>query len=184
VPPLGGGTSVVYTGRIVRGKNLDVLLRLWPDVVAQIPTARLALVGDGWPGDPVARSLEEVIAGSPLLRRTTTMTGWVPDVTPYLRHADVFVLPSDSEGMSNSLLEACALGRVVVASNIPANRAVLGNDYTLLFDPSDQHAFKSALICALTDERLRAEARAQILDRLPRFHPSAIVDQVEELLIA
>jgi glycosyltransferase involved in cell wall biosynthesis len=182
VPPLNGDAAVVYTGRIVRGKNLERLIGLWPSVLKRVPAARLTLVGSGRPGDPVEDELRLQRAASPDLAGTIEMTGWVVDVRPYLEQSDVYVFPSDSEGMSNALLEACALGRVVVASDIPGNRAVLGDAYPLLFDPADVAAFRSALIASLTDQSIRSEAREQIIGRMSRFSDASVVAQIETLL--
>ncbi len=173
---------MAYTGRIVRGKNLDVLVDLWPMVMSRVGGARLILVGAGVPGDPVEEELRRKVQSNSRLNGSVTLTGWVPDVTPYLEHADVFVFPSDSEGMSNALLEACALGRVVVASDIPPNRAVLGEDYPLLFDAADEQQFESAVISGLVDEALRSQARTKVLSRIAGFGVGSVVDQIEEHL--
>jgi glycosyltransferase involved in cell wall biosynthesis len=182
VPPLHGAQSAVYTGRIVEGKNLDTLLTVWPAVVARIPSAQLTLVGNGAPGDGHESRVKRMIAGDTRLVQSVTTTGWVPDVAPYLERADVFVLPSSSEGMSNALLEACAFGRIVVASDIAGNRAVLGDDYPFLFDPIDRNQFEQILVAALTHGTSRTSAREQILRRVIRFAAASVVQQIEELL--
>lgn len=180
--PLRGNKAVVYTGRIVQGKNLDLLLDVWREVIADIPNATLTLVGSGTHGDDLEDELRRAIHESSELSRSVSLTGWVVDVSPYLNASDVYVFPSDSEGMSNALLEACSHGLVVVASDIPANRAVLGDDYPLLVTLSHSGEFKHVLMRSLTDDRLRTAARTQILERLPRFRDSAVVGQIEALL--
>lgn len=179
--PLAGDRAVLYTGRIVRGKNLERLFDVWPEVRSRVPGSKLIMVGSGAAGDPVEADLQRA-ADQQEMTDAVTFTGWVPDVRPYLEHADVYVFPSASEGMSNSLLEACAAGRVVVASDIPANRAVLGDRYPLLVDPSDSQQLILALTSALTDETLRTEARSQIVDRLPQFSELRVAACIERLL--
>ncbi len=85
------------------------------------------------------------VSDDPVLPHSVTFTGWVADVAPLLAGSDVYVLPSLAEDMSNSLLEACAWGRVVVASDIASNRAVLGNDEPLLFIAGDTLSLVEAL---------------------------------------
>ena len=51
--------------------------------------------------------------------------GRLSDVTDYLLAADLFVLPSSTEGMSNALLEALAAGLPVVATRVPGNSEVI-----------------------------------------------------------
>ena len=88
------------------------------------------------------------------------------------------------EGMSNALLEACAHGRVVVASDIPPNRAVLGDDYPLLVPPGDARLLQGALAQAFDDEELRAEALRQISARLEQFSVDAVLDRHEAVIRA
>jgi glycosyltransferase involved in cell wall biosynthesis len=182
VPPLCGTRAAVYTGRIVRAKNLDRLIEVWPDVLRDVPDARLTLVGSGTHGDKLEEEIARRVASRPDLVRSVTLTGWVSDVTPYLDAADVFIFPTTSEGMSNSLLEACAQGRIVVASDIPANRAALGNEYPLLFPPNDSQAFVRVLRTALTDKAIRAQARTYILNRVDSFSELKVLARIEELV--
>jgi L-malate glycosyltransferase len=106
---------VVFTGRMHPQKNLPLLLEAWTEVARRSP-ANLILVG---PGDE-RRNLEE-LAGSLGLADRVQFTGGVPDPSEYLRAADLFVLPSVAEGMSNSLLEAMATALPCIASRIAGN---------------------------------------------------------------
>jgi len=182
LPPLNGNMVVAYTGRLVRGKNLEPLLEAWRPIAARIPEARLLLVGAGVPRDDTEATLRAMIAKDPALTRSVTVTGWVDDVRPYLESADTYVFPSAAEGMSNALLEACALGRVVVASDIAANRAVLGGEYELFVDPNDRTAFEHKLLSALSDNAERDRARAIILGRLGQFDTPVVLREIEALL--
>ena len=106
---------VVFTGRLHPQKNLPLLLEAWQEVVRHIH-ANLILVGPG--------SDREVLAGlaSELgIRDRVQIVGAVADPADYLRAADVFVLPSVAEGMSNSLLEAMATALPCIVSGIGGN---------------------------------------------------------------
>ena len=81
------------------------------------------LVGDG----PLRRELEARSASSPLAGQVT-FAGETADVALYLRAADLFVLPSRAEGMSNAVLEAMACGIPVVATDVGGNREIVGAD--------------------------------------------------------
>ena len=113
------------------------------------------------------------------------MTGWVPSVEPYYRANDVFVLPSREEGMSNALLEACAHGRVVVASDIPPNRAVLGDDYPLLFPVGSIEALADRLLTA-ADPPPPPGTRpgTWCLQRIPEFSVPSVSGRLERLIDA
>ena len=128
--------------------------------------------------------LRVAVAGDDALRESVTVTGWVPSVEPYYRANDVFVLPSREEGMSNALLEACAHGRVVVASDIPPNRAVLGDDYPLLFPVGNIEALADRLLTAADPAAARDEARKLVLARIPEFSVSSVSGRLERLIDA
>lgn len=110
---------VLFTGRLHPQKNLDVLLDAWPAVAHRSP-ANLILAG---PGNERPR-LEEKARALGVADRVQ-FTGPVDDVAEILRAADVFVLPSVAEGMSNSLLEAMATALPCVTSAIGGNTDLL-----------------------------------------------------------
>jgi len=97
------------------------------------------------------------------------VTGTVPDVRPYLRHAAVVVAPLRvARGVQNKVLEAMSMGRPVVISTACANGidAVLGRDCEAA---ADAEAF-IASIGGLLSDPIRAEAmgtasRARVLAR-------------------
>ncbi len=70
---------------------------------------------------------------------------------PYLKHADLFVLPSRYEGLPNALLEALALGVSVVATNCPSGIAEVAAQYPgiNLVPPEDADALAAELITVL-----------------------------------
>jgi glycosyltransferase involved in cell wall biosynthesis len=182
--PLNDQPRAVYSGRFSEEKDLPRLLDAWARVAADRSDAVLTLVGEGGNYRSVEERLRARVAEDDVLARTVRFTGWVPDVGPFLREADVYVFPSLHEGMSNALLEACAWERVVVASDIPSNRAVLGDDYTLLYEAGDTEALVAAVRRAFDDDRIRANARAQVAARLPAFSEPAIISHLEQIIDA
>jgi glycosyltransferase involved in cell wall biosynthesis len=185
-PPLSGEPRVLFTGRLTGQKGLESLLVAWELVLDRVPGARLTIAGsaEGWGSlwPPVEDELKRTVAASPRLSETVTFTGWVADVAALLADHDVYVLPSRSEGMSNALLEAGAWDRVIAASDLAANKAVLGEDYPLLFGVDDAEAMAERLVAALSDEGARAEARERVRARMPAFYAGGVIDRIEELL--
>ncbi|HEX3539966.1 MAG TPA: glycosyltransferase family 4 protein [Acidimicrobiales bacterium] len=182
-PPLSGDRSVLFAGTFEVQKDLPRLLDAWHAVLARLPDARLTLVGGGRPGD-LLPELRATVNGDGALTASVAVMEWVPDLAALLGAHDVFVLPSVTEGMSNALVEACAWGRVVVASDIAANRFVLGDSYPLLYPVGDTAALATALTRALTDAELRDEARTLALTRAERFSITSVMDTLESLLVA
>jgi glycosyltransferase involved in cell wall biosynthesis len=84
--------------------------------------------------------------------------------------------------MSNALLEAGAWGRVIAASDLLANRAVLGEGYPLLFGVDDAAAMAERLLAALRDEEARRDAVERVAARMPAFYADGVLDRIEGLL--
>ncbi|MEV7393180.1 glycosyltransferase [Streptomyces sp. NPDC091215] len=106
---------VVCVGRLCRQKGQDLLLRAWPEVLRRVPTARLALVGDGPDRDALRR----------LAPDSVEFVGTVDDARPWYRAADLVVLPSRWEGMALAPLEAMACGRPVLVTDVDGARESL-----------------------------------------------------------
>jgi L-malate glycosyltransferase len=154
---------VVFTGRLHPQKNLDVLIDAWP-AVSRATGANLILVGHG-----PERERVEAKARAGGVADLIRFTGPVADPADLLRAADVFVLPSVAEGMSNSLLEAMATGLPCVASDIGGNQDLLGpGEAGMLVEPESPDRWAEALIGLLNDparrRRLGDSARRRIED--------------------
>src|SRR6266498_841200 len=116
---LGDAPVCVCVSRLVPRKGQDVLIRAWPSVVAQVPDARLLLVGGG----SYERRLRRLAAASPAADRIT-LTGEVPwaDLPAHYAAGDAFAMPCrtrwlglDLEALGVVFLEAAATGLPVVA---------------------------------------------------------------------
>ncbi|MFB0626372.1 glycosyltransferase [Streptomyces sp. AB3(2024)] len=149
----GDGPLAVCVGRLCPQKGQDVLLRAWPELLGNVPGARLALVGDG----PDAERLRR--AAPPGVH----FAGAAADIRPWLRAADLVVLPSRWEGMALAPLEAMACGRPVLVSDVSGARESLppGQGRHCLVPPEDPTALAKALGRLLTEPRLLTELGEQ-----------------------
>lgn len=143
---------VMCVGRLCRQKGQDVLLKAWPEVLAAVPDARLILVGDG----PLRTQWEQAAPAQ------VDFAGSVTDVLPWLRRADLVVLPSRWEGMALAPLEAMATGRPVVVTDVDGARESLPPEHRALalVPPDDPGALARSLTTLLVDVPLR-QAMAQ-----------------------
>ncbi|MEC5387222.1 TIGR03087 family PEP-CTERM/XrtA system glycosyltransferase [Uliginosibacterium sp. H3] len=110
-PYATGERPVVFTGAMDYWPNIDAVCyfadEVWPAVLARYPDARFHIVGMN-PSEAV-----RALAARPGIN----VTGTVPDVRPWLRHAHAVVAPLRvARGVQNKILEAMAMGRPVVAS--------------------------------------------------------------------
>lgn len=114
------GTHIVHVGRLDRIKGQDILLAAMPHVRNAVPAVRLTIVGDGPTRSALAAQARQLGVDS-----IVEFAGATDDVRPWLQAADLFVLPSRSEGISLALLEAMACGIPVVATDVGGNHEVI-----------------------------------------------------------
>jgi glycosyltransferase involved in cell wall biosynthesis len=120
----------LFVGRLVPLKRVDLLLEAWARLQPNV-TRTLLIVGDG----PELETLQAIVARKRLT--DVTFAGASNHVHAYTQAADVFVLPSEREGLSNALLEAMASGLTVIVSDLAANRTVVRNGSNGLTFPVD-----------------------------------------------
>ena len=152
---------VIFTGRLHRQKNLDLLLDAWPEV-ARRTAANLILVGRGTERERLEERVRELRVSD-----RVQFTGPLDEPAEILRAADVFVLPSVAEGMSNSLLEAMATGLPCLATEIGGNSDLLGRGSSgLLLPKDDPGAWSNAIVQILENQSLArslgSAARARV----------------------
>jgi glycosyltransferase involved in cell wall biosynthesis len=173
-----------YTGRLLRGKGLDVLVAAFAEVVGEEPRAHLAIVGSG---KGQALSVEESLAAEVTHRglgEHVTFAGRVDAVDDWLRAADVFVFPSRNEALGISLIEAAAAGLPSVASRTGGIVDVVRDGETgLLVEPGDAKALAGAMRGLLRDPGRRAALGAAAReDAVGRFDFAASVVRYRALL--
>jgi len=120
-PSLRGKQLVLFLGRIHFKKGLDILVEAWASVAKRWPEAQLVLAGPDFEG--TRASVETMIAERGLNERVL-FTGMLRDDLKWsaLAAAQCFILPSYSEGLSVSTLEAMGTGLPVIVTeqcNLP-----------------------------------------------------------------
>jgi glycosyltransferase involved in cell wall biosynthesis len=134
-------------------KGVATLIRAFARMRAECAPVTLVLVGDG-----PCRSELEMLAGQLGIAASCRFAGQVSDVRPWLRAMDIFVQPSLSEALSNSLLEAMAIGCAAVASRAGGNPEVIDHGRTgLLYEAGDVEGLGACLRGLLADEERRRE---------------------------
>lgn len=145
--PAGAAVRAIHVARLSPEKDQATLLRAARLVADQVPAFGLDLVGDG-----PARGGLEALGAELDLGTHLTFHGSRDDVAELLRQAGVFVLPSLSEGISLTLLEAMATALPVVATNVGGNPEVVVEGETgLLVPSSDPARLAEALLALIRD---------------------------------
>jgi sugar transferase (PEP-CTERM/EpsH1 system associated) len=153
-------------GRMVPIKDHPTLLRAMEILVQHGVNAHALLVGSG----PELEGNKSIVTASPNLAGRVTFTGSSEEVPDLLRTIDAFALPSISEGMSNTLLEAMATGLPVIATSVGGNIEVVEHERSgWLIDTRDAEALASHLATLASTETLRAQygaaARKRVIER-------------------
>ncbi len=161
------GDVVVFVGRLDPQKGLGTLLDAWGSVVAARPHATLYLMGKG-----LQEAQLRLTAQQRGLSDHVVFCGEQRDVLPYLQAADLFVLPSLAEGMSNALLEAMACGLPCVATRIGGTVEVIQDGVNgCLVERDDAQGLANMLISLLSNPTLAHQlgwaARRTVEERYP-----------------
>jgi len=141
-------------GRMVNLKDFKTLLKAAESLAHETPELRVLLVGSG----PELSCLQDYVSHSFQLAGRVVFPGAVDHVADMLNAMDIFVLPTLMEGMSNTLLEALAVGLPVVATRVGGNPEVVAEgECGYLFAPQDVPELICQLRTLLRDSRLRAD---------------------------
>jgi glycosyltransferase involved in cell wall biosynthesis len=167
---------VLAAARHEHQKGLDVLLAALPRLLAHAPGARLVVAGREGNQTPLLRATAARLG----LDGEAVFLGARDDVADLLCAADVVVIPSRWEGLSNVLIEAMALEAPVVASDLPTlHDAVADGDTARLVPPGDPAALAAALTATLDDPAAAADRAGRAYRRfLEQFTIDRVVDQM------
>jgi glycosyltransferase involved in cell wall biosynthesis len=168
-----GTFLIVAVGRLAVEKGHRHLIAALPRVIARHSSVRCWIVGTG----PCETDLRRHIAERDL-ETIVTLHGYQEDVRGVLAQADVFVMPSLSEGFGNALLEAMVAGRPIVSSDLAVVRhdILRGEDAAWLVPPGDAPALGHALEGMIADADRRRAFGQRALAASRRFQASRMID--------
>jgi glycosyltransferase involved in cell wall biosynthesis len=129
-------------------KNQELVLRALPEVLREIPEARVVLVGDG-----ERRARLEALARELNVSDRALFLGVRMDVPDLFGAFDVYCLPSHFEGMPLSVLEAMAARKPIVATRVPGTEDLIVDDVTGLLTPANDAAALARTVVRLHRDR-------------------------------
>jgi glycosyltransferase involved in cell wall biosynthesis len=159
-------------------KGHDLFLRAAALVLEEHPETRFSIAGDVLEPD-YYQQLEGLVRDLGLGDRFQ-FTGGVRDTLQHLQQADLFVLPSRSEGFSNAILEAMACGLPVIATDVGGNAEAVQDGVNGFVIKAEDTKALAARICTLAgdrDEARRLGAAGRLLAET-RFSTGAMMRQI------
>ncbi|MDO4905328.1 MAG: glycosyltransferase [Lautropia sp.] len=171
-PKQPNGVLLLFVGRLVEHKNLPRLLLAFAALLQSRPDVRLLLAGNG----PLEQALQQQIQTLELDGKAILL-GERDDVPTLMTAADIVVLPSLREGLSNVILEAMALGRPVISTLAGGTPEVIEDGITgLLVEPTDTDGLCAAMRTLVDDPHLRESlGRAGQRHVSEHYSPQAMV---------
>jgi glycosyltransferase involved in cell wall biosynthesis len=160
----------VFTGRLINGKGLRYLLRVWQRLNLEYRDIHLTIVGSGQEHVLSCEHWLKNFVSENKLEKTVTFVGGVSDVCPYLQAGDYFVFPSKSEGLGLSLIEAMACGLACIASSVGGILDIITHGQNGLLVPyGDEDKLYRAMKEILEDKnkfkKFKTEGRQTVLKR-------------------
>lgn len=152
--------NILFVGRLEKRKGLDYLLEAYRQIKPEIPNSRLIVAG---PGTRLRRKYEKRVKQNGL--KDVVFTGYVSydDLPRYYKTADIVCSPATGkESFGIVLLEAMAVGKPIIASNIEGYASVLTHGAEgILVPPKNPEKLAEALLSLMTNKSLRQQMGAK-----------------------
>jgi glycosyltransferase involved in cell wall biosynthesis len=148
--PLPRRHQILFVGVLERYKGIDTLLDAWPRIAAELPDARLRIIGTGSRARSVAASIRD-----PSLRVRWTPALSSAEVAQALDESTALVIPSRMEGMGRVVIEAFARARPVIGTRAGGIVDLVEDGRNgLLVQPGDATQLAAAILRLLRDNDL------------------------------
>lgn len=169
--------NIVYVGRLEKVKNVKTLI----DSFSQLthPDTRLIIVGDGREKEDLVNQVNEKNLGDKV-----DFIGFTDVPSEYLSSADLFVLPSFSEGFGIAAVEAMFMKIPVLCSNVGGiPEFIVDNENGWLFNPNKQEELTSKLqmVLALSEEQRKEIGEQGFQDVIDKFTVRNYITNLEKL---
>lgn len=157
--------EIVFIGWVVKTKGIEELLSAWQSLSQIYPDWSLCIIG---PFD--TKYKDELEAKYSSVR--VSFEGELPhsEAMSVLAHAEIFAMPTYTEGFPNVILEAMAYNKAIVASSVGAIPDMLSGDCGIVIDAHDVDALKNALNVLMNDNKLRAALGTNAKQKLERCY--------------
>lgn len=173
---------LISAGRLVPWKNMGVFIDIMPDLIKKYGEIKLVIIGDG----PEYNNLQLTI-NNLHLEKDIILMGKIPHekIMEQFAGADIFILNTDYEGLSHTILEAMSAGAPVISTNIGGNPEVIQNgENGLLVGYNNKKQWQEAIEKLLDDSELRESFIAKARTDLAKFNWDNLINETVALFKA
>ncbi|MBD8013373.1 glycosyltransferase family 4 protein [Planococcus wigleyi] len=154
---------ILFVGRLVEEKGIRELLNAFEILSSRHSNISLLLVGGGVTGDRDGLSPQLIVNGmSESVKKNIHLLGLRDDIPEIIAASDIFTLPSYREGLPRSIIEAMAMGKPIVATDIRGCREeVFEGVNGFLCEAKNAESLANSLDLLLRDEKKMEEYGTQ-----------------------
>jgi glycosyltransferase involved in cell wall biosynthesis len=170
--------NILFVGRLMKEKGIDVLIRAFSIVNSQIPETKLIIVGKGY----LRKDLEKLVKDLNL--KNIVFTGFISDYLLKQTYAssNVLVLPSYAESQSLVLLEAAAMGLPLIGANTTAIPELVINGWNgYIFEPGNHEDLANRIIQTISNEKMMKKFSKNSKKLAKEHNIEKTIDRLEKI---
>lgn len=172
--------TIIYTGYLSERKGVIYLVHAFVDVIKQLPTAKLLLIGEGHERDNIQH-----IINQHNLSDNIQLIGFIEpdDITEYYAKGDIFVLPSLEDTFAVVAVEAIAAGLTLICSLYAGFSSHMTHEQDgLIIDPKNHSQLVDSMLRLLLSPELRAKLNRNAQKLLSQFDPANVAQNFTDAI--
>lgn len=171
--------TIISAGRLAKQKGFEILIDAAEIAVKENQPWYFIIAGKG----KLEKRLKQMVESKKLQERVLFI-GFINNVLPYIKAADLFVLPSYYEGMPNAVMEAMGIGKCCVATSVNGNNELITHlEDGLLVEPGNPNQLYKAIEHVAKSKELRNNIGQKAATKIATlFAENRMVNELEEYL--
>mgnify|MGYP006280455487 CR=1 FL=1 len=167
--------KILYTGRLYPVKGIKYLINAFQEVTKKYPNCQLEIIGEG----PESKLIKSKHNQNIILKDSVNHE----DIAKFYQNADIFVLSSLSEGLSNSIMEAMACSLPVIATRVGGNKELIDNQTGgFLVPPKNTKKLVEAITKLIDNPKLREEMGQYNHKKVKKYQISHLLEKRAKLM--
>lgn len=168
---------IVSVGRLTDQKNHAMLIRSFAAFHARFPAYSLTIYGEGSERENLQKQIDTADLSS-----CVSLAGNDEQVHAHIRDAEIFVLSSNFEGLSNALLECMTMGIACISTRCEGSTDVIRDgENGLLVDIGDERALTEAMCRLAADPELRRRLERAAMEDSAAFDKETVIHSWEKV---